>query len=455
VTAGQDQAAADGGFCRVTVVGDRRRADVVLPAGERVGLLVPDLLELLGDRAGSPPLLRQLLAPDGAALDGGSTLAEAGVRDGMRLRLVHVQESPAAPIVHDVTDEVADDLGRRAWRWGPGPARWTTTAVLTLLALVAAETIRRDWTPAAAATALAVATLVLIQGGGALAVFRQAAGTAAVLAGGAVGVLAAMTESGAHQWSGAALLVALAAVVADVLAVLGATSPLGRAGLVGALFVVGLVGVWELTLALLDGPAPRRLPEVGAVLAVVCAVFLGVLPRLALVTAGLTRLDDRAGGGGSVPGRDVAAALAAAHRGMVVGAVAGAGSAAAAGWLLLTAPDHFTAPLAVVLAVVLATRARAYPLVGEVVALVAAAMVVAVRLLLAWLDRPAVGSGYPLAVVCAAAGLLLVALAVDPPEHVRARLRRLADRLEAVSIIALLPLAIGVFGTYARLLHAF
>jgi hypothetical protein len=44
---------------------------------------------------------------------------------------------------------------------------------------------------------------------------------------------------------------------------------------------------------------------------------------------------------------------------------------------------------------------------------------------------------------------------VDPVEHVRARLRRLADRLETVAVVAAVPLAIGVFGIYGRLLDTF
>uniref|UniRef100_UPI0036F35BFC hypothetical protein n=1 Tax=Fodinicola feengrottensis TaxID=435914 RepID=UPI0036F35BFC len=46
-------------------------------------------------------------------------------------------------------------------------------------------------------------------------------------------------------------------------------------------------------------------------------------------------------------------------------------------------------------------------------------------------------------------------LVVEPPDHVRARLRRLTDRLEAVTVIAMVPVALGVFGVYERLLHTF
>ncbi|MET7839175.1 hypothetical protein ABZT45_11210 [Streptomyces sp. NPDC005356] len=44
---------------------------------------------------------------------------------------------------------------------------------------------------------------------------------------------------------------------------------------------------------------------------------------------------------------------------------------------------------------------------------------------------------------------------VRPAESVRLRLRRVGAVLESVGVIALLPLVIGVFGVYGRLLGTF
>lgn len=41
---------------RVTLVGERRRADIVLPSDTPVGQLLPDILQLLDDRAAARPL---------------------------------------------------------------------------------------------------------------------------------------------------------------------------------------------------------------------------------------------------------------------------------------------------------------------------------------------------------------------------------------------------------------
>lgn len=82
---------------RVTLVGERRRADMVLPSDTPIGQLLPDILQLLDDRAASRPMTRQLLTSDGSALPQDSTLASAGIADGAVLRLVRIHSAPPAP----------------------------------------------------------------------------------------------------------------------------------------------------------------------------------------------------------------------------------------------------------------------------------------------------------------------------------------------------------------------
>jgi hypothetical protein len=133
------------GLSRVTVVGDRRRVDVVLPSDEPVGRLLPDVLRLLDDPVAAPPMLRHLVTADGTVLPQEATLATAAVPDGAVLRLVRAQDAPPAPVVHDVTDEVADDLDLRGWRWRPAARRWTATLATLGLALVAGLLARAAW----------------------------------------------------------------------------------------------------------------------------------------------------------------------------------------------------------------------------------------------------------------------------------------------------------------------
>ncbi|MER6997087.1 type VII secretion integral membrane protein EccD [Streptomyces sp. NPDC000410] len=431
---------------RVTLVGERRRIDLVLPSDEPVGRLVPEVIRLLDDGDGTVrarPLLRHLVTVDGSVLGQEATLASAAVQDGAVLRLVRAEDVPSAAVVHDVTDEVAEDLGVRAWRWGPEARRGTAGVVAVLLAVTVALLAQREFSAGAMGVALPVAA-VFCAVCGALAgrLGNHGLVTALVTSGGALGVLGAWMLADEHAWAG------VAGVVALTMLLLGWLSPLGRGGVLGAgALAVTAVG-WEIVAAVQSSPG-----RLGTVLAVASTVVLGVLPRIALMGAGLSRLDDQRSGGASVSRHRVADALAAAHRGLVLATAVLAVSAVAAGLLVVQESTVWTVGLTCVLAVVLLLRARAFPLVAEVVVLLAAGLVLVVRLVVLWLER---SSAYgPLAVLGLLAIVPLAVLAVEPPEHVRVRLRRIGDTIESVGVIALFPLAVGVFGVYGRLLDTF
>ncbi|MFJ1595666.1 type VII secretion integral membrane protein EccD [Streptomyces sp. NPDC088261] len=438
---------------RVTLVGERRRADIVLPSDTPIGQLLPDILQLLDDRAASRPMTRQLITSDGSALPHDSTLASAGIADGAVLRLVRAHSAPPAPVVHDVTDQVADDLDLQAWRWRPAARRASAGVATVAFAVVAALLARGEFALDALAGVLVAVTLVLLVAGALAARVgegNRGLATALLLASGALGVLTAWTAADAYGWPGTARLAAVAGALTLTLVLLGLFSPLGRGGLIGAAATAAITVVWEAVAAAQDDPA-----RLGAVMAVFSVVLLGLLPRLALMASGLTALDDRRSGGVSVSRHQVGNALAATHRGLALATTATAVSAAGAGWLLTLAdePTVWTVTLPSLVAVVLLSRARAFPLVAEVVALLAAAAVLVVRLVMLWMGHA--GGAGPLALLCAAAVLPLLVLAVQPPEHVRVRLRRVADLVESIGVVGLFPLAIGVFGVYGQLLDKF
>jgi type VII secretion integral membrane protein EccD len=436
-------------YSRVTLVGSRRRIDLVLPSTEAVGSLLPDLLAMLGDEAASPPRGRQLVGADGEVLAPEATLAEAGIPDGAVLRVVAQHDVPPAPVVHDVIEEVSDDTDTRAGRWGPVARRWTATAGVVAGCLLLAWMLGRAAPSRALAADLrTLAALALLGCGVVAGRVREPVGTALVLGGGAVALTASAAATEFVGWPAHARLVAAAAVAAGVTVLLGLTSPLGRVGVVGGGLALVLAAAWGAGVA--AGLPPERL---AAVMGVASVVLLGLLPRVALTASGLTALDDRRTAGEEVGRRDAVAAIAAAHRGLSIATVATAASTALAGVLLAGAPSRWTVPLALALVVVLASRARVYPLVAEVAALLAAAGTVLAALLALWLDRS--GLAGPLAAVLALIAVGLVVLGVEFPEHVRARFRRHGDRLEAVAVLAAVPLAIGVFGTYGKLLSTF
>jgi type VII secretion integral membrane protein EccD len=445
-------AAKRGEMSRVTLVGEHRRMDIVLPADEPIGRLLPDVLRLVGDRVQARPTPRHLVTADGTVLPQDATLATAEIRDGAVLRVVKAEDVPAAPVVHDVTDEVAGDLDVRAWRWSETARRWTAGTATVALATTTAGLAARGTDSAA----LPIAAAAVLLGALAAAARRATPPLAAALAltAGALGTIAVWAAADAHAWATAGRLGAVAAVATGTLLLIAVCTPAGRGAMIGAGATAATAGAWEAVTGLLDGAhTADGQARLGAVLAVTAAVTLGVLPRLALVAAGLTRLDDHRSAGGSVSRHDVETALAATHRGLALATVVTAVSAGAAGVLAAGAASPWTVALTAVLAVVLLSRSRAYPLVAEVVALLAAALVLVVRLAVLWLDHA--GAQGPVTALAAAALVPLGALAVRPPEHVRIRLRRAVDLAEAAGVIALLPLAVGAFGVYGRLTGAF
>ena len=440
---------------RVTLVGERRRVDLVLPSLEPIGVLLPEIMRLLDDRVGARPESRHLVTADGSALEPDSSLASAGVPDGAVLRLVRMQDAPSAPVVHEVSDEVADDLDVRAWRWRPAVRRVVAGAATVFWAVAAGVLAREEFDLAAVgAGLLAVAGVAALAGVLCGRVRRQGLATTLIVTAGALGALGIWTCADAYGWSGPQRLAGLAVSVATALLLAGWFTPLGRGALFGAAAVGGCLVLWEVAIGLQDGAgSAAEQARAGALLAVFSIVVLGVLPRLALMASGLTGLDDRRTGGASVSRYQVATALAATHRGLVIATVVLAASAAVAGVMVLRAVSVWTVLLGVMVMVALGLRARAFPLTAEVVVLLVAASVVAVRLVVLWLEHT--GTAGPVAVLALLAVVPLVVLSVEPAEHVRVRLRRIGDALESVAVIAMLPLVIGVFGVYGRLLGTF
>ena len=80
---------------------------------------------------------------------------------------------------------------------------------------------------------------------------------------------------------------------------------------------------------------------------------------------------------------------------------------------------------------------------------------VLVRLGALWVSAPDAHPAAAPAVLALVVLVPLTALAFRPPEHFQVRLRRALDLCETVSLVALFPLAVGVFGVYERLVHAF
>ncbi|MEU9025863.1 type VII secretion integral membrane protein EccD [Actinomadura sp. NPDC048394] len=437
-------------WSRVTLVGETRRLDMVLPARTPVGALMPDVLELLNDRALSPPRLRHLVTSTGEVLDPAVSLADRRIPDGAVLRLVHADEPLPTPVVHEVPEVVGDRMDDLPASWGPEAARWTSTAAFAVLTFAAGLAASAVLPAHAAPWVLAGVAAVLLGGGAAVGrLWREPLGSAITIGGGAVGVLALWAATDGH-WPGAGRWAGLAAVTAVVLALLGVASPLGRGGLLGggtAALLAASAGVC----AALELDAART----AAVVALGCVILLGSIVRLAVSLSGLTALDDRRDAGDAVLRGDVLRALDGAHRSLTIATIAVSLAAGAAGLGALTRLDGYTAALAGLLALILAGRARVFPLVMEKVALLAAAVTIVTGLCVRCAAEYSWGAWPALAALAVALAVPAAVLAGDRPEHVRARLRLAMDRIEALAAVAIVPVAIGAFGTFERLLGTF
>ncbi|MGQ0777607.1 MAG: type VII secretion integral membrane protein EccD [Pseudonocardiales bacterium] len=449
---------ATGRLTRVTLVGPSRRADLVLPSDEPIGVLLPEIVTMVGLGPAGDPRGYQVSRLDGQVLEPIANLRTAGVADGTVLRVDPLTEAPPAAILHDVSDELADDLSRRPGRWGPQARHWTATVVVTVAALLAAlsatslaATSRTVGSLSATSqlppAVLTVLGLFVLFAGAAVALTGQrAVGVATLLAGAAVAMAAVSTwtSSWPQRW---ALWVLGAAVT--VLA-LGIVTGNRRAGVLSAGSALVLLAAWT------------GLPTLGlstvhtATIMGVCSVAaLGLLPRVAVMTSGLTTLDDRQANDEPVTRVAAQSAVNAAHRGLALACVATAASGALAGWLLAQQRTGWTVVFACLLAVALLLRLRAFPLTVEVVCLVAAALVVLVSLLYGALRADPARWWVAAVGMSAVAAVGLAVLGYQPPPHVRARSRQLADRLEGLAVVALVPVAVGVFGVYSRLLDTF
>ncbi|MFJ8614473.1 EsaB/YukD family protein [Streptomyces clavifer] len=113
---------------RVPLAGERHRADIALPSRAPIGRLLPDMLQLLNDRAASRPLARQLLTSDGAVLP----------------RHTRSRSVPPAPDVHDVADHVAGELDLHTSRRRPVARRTTAGMATNVSTLIAAQLARGE-----------------------------------------------------------------------------------------------------------------------------------------------------------------------------------------------------------------------------------------------------------------------------------------------------------------------
>jgi type VII secretion integral membrane protein EccD len=429
-----------GSLTRVTIIGRRRRVDVVLPSDEPLGLLLPEIVAVVGYEPGELLPEYQLSLLSGQVLEPGTCLRRAGVADGALVRIDPITDAPPPPVVVDVTGDAADELARHRDRWDAAARRWTVTAVVCATMLVASAVVAGEVT---AVIRAAIALGVLLVGSAAAVAGAPAVGVA-VLAGGTTLALAAV-PSWVAGWAERGELWVAAVGAATLATGIAVRQP--RVGLIGGCTVLAFDATW-VGLSTMDVPASR----VASVVAVMSAGVLGVLPRIAVTMSGLNRLAARGNGGQPVDRASAMAAVSSAHRGLALACLATAAAGAISGWVLAGTGQGWATALACLLALTLLLRARSFPLVTAVVALTAASFVTGAGILFRWVrDDP--GAWWAAGVAAVAAGALaLVLLVVESAPPARAWARRIADHIEGWTVPALVSVAAGVFAAYPRLL---
>ena len=140
--------------CRITVVGERRQADLAVPAGAPIASYVGALARICGQPRNDIMPSAWSLAPTlGSPFAPERSLAELGVFDGTVLYLRDViGDEFADPVVHDVAERVAEVAESRLHRRWDARARTFTVFGLGLGWLVAALVVLAARHQAGAAT---------------------------------------------------------------------------------------------------------------------------------------------------------------------------------------------------------------------------------------------------------------------------------------------------------------
>jgi type VII secretion integral membrane protein EccD len=433
-------------FTRLTVIGSARKADLVVPNDEAVAGLMPRLMDLLDEPTGSVVRPLTLVRSTGEQLDVALTIADQQVSDGELLRLVRSDDAPPPPEVADVTDVLGETLRDRSGLW---------------------STFARELTGAVAIGVLGCALVGQLAAGPLLLVL-------AVLL---LSLVAAIVGRLSIRWICVALTSAALGVATAVVwtfsSTLGLSLPLRLSAAILGFAALGciclglgygqglrsrpawfgsLVGTPVSMLPLIMVLLGSRSEAAAALTAAVSVVVCGVLPRLALVASGLTGLDDQVVEGHPRRRDDVSLTVNDAYRVLSWVTFAVAIPIAVTSALLLASGDLWAVWVGLMVIMVSALRTRAFPLAVQQMALWFAVLV---GLLGGLIGQPRLGEPLVAGILASIVGLVVIMVLARPAAHQRAFLRRVGNVIEALAVIALIPLLLGMFGIFSDLLRAF
>ncbi|CAN5550403.1 hypothetical protein BH10ACT7_BH10ACT7_06030 [soil metagenome] len=437
-------------YTRLTIVGTSRRAEMVVPSDEALSSLIPGLMDILGETTGSIARPMTLVRFTGEQLDVSLSASEQRLEDGELVRLLRQDSTPPPPEVADVTDVLAESHDDRTGRWSTIARQVTGGVGVLALSFAAAGVAGPAFVSPAVVVgvvlvALVVAAAVVGRAGSRWGAFAL---TAAALGAAWPEATYLMAANGVPE----ELVPAASAIVALAIAWLAIGAGIGvglwnRAALWGS--IIGIVLAALPLLLLITGMSVLGVVSITAVAAVVAC---GLLPWYAMSASGLTGLDDQVLEGRLRRRDEVLVTVSSAYATMTWAAFAVAVPIALTAIVLLSSDNPWAVGLGAAVVAVTALRTRAFPLTAQVMALWAA---VGAAVIVGLVRQPSLSASVTLIVLVALAIIAAVTVAVTPAAHQRASLRRAGNAIEAISVVAMLPVLLGIFGIYAELLAAF
>jgi WXG100 protein secretion system (Wss), protein YukD len=428
---------------RLTVVGPRRRLDLVLPSTLSVAELLLELVRL----GGGPPETGELRTwsltrPTGPDIAPSATLREAGVRDGAVLVLRHEHAPPLGLLGYGAADAVRQAVDRSGGVW---TTRWRVTVLLSFagfaIAGLAATLPAAD--PQLTAVLGGVAAALLLAAGRlaatdppvARALVALAALPAAAAGAGGGELAGTTTIAGTLTWAAVGVL----GVGLGALGTGPAVRPLAVALILGAVAAIPVAGG-------ADVAGPTHVAEVVAVAAALIVAALPLLPALAV------RITRKSLVGAVELAEDDAATAAATARSQLVALLWTAAGLLVALAVVL-ALDGGTAIRVLLAAIGLAVlvRARDYRFTVEVLPLAAGGLAVAAALAASIaVDMLASGDTLPAAAVPAAVAAVAVGGVLPQAQALFAAPAwvRALRWLDALTMAALPVLLLAVLGVY-------
>ena len=440
------------GYCRVTVTGPERWADLALPGTVPVATLMPRIIEVCApEEEGVEPAGWALSTLDGAPVHPDEPLENAGVHDGDVLVLDRRTARSRPAHVDDVRGAVEDRVDETARIWNP-----TTTLSFGLLVAAIAPLallgLMMWWRPSAGhlgvaslGTLFTIAVMLLAARRPLVAVAHVLFATACVW-----GAVTAALAAGLVTRADPLVMTAFALSGALLVAVVGwALHETGLAYIAGLGIVAVTAGILVVVGIFVEPVQGVRSMGLALVLCV------GALPRVAMVMGGLSGLDYEVGRSGQVATERFEDTYHNTDRlllGIVLGtAVSGGAVAVSLGLLATGLPDLLLCGL---LSVLLVLRSRLFDRIRHVLPLrLAGVLGVGATGVAVVGEYPFLAPWLPLIVLLGGItlGVLSWVRLTDVP---RASLRRFLNWTEIVVIIAMFAVfawGMGLFDFVQRM----